>query len=508
MPVAWFGIAFYAVLVGASAGVVRAAIMGSLAIFALRIGRPTSGLNTLIFVAALMALHDPHVLWDVGFQLSFMATLGLMLYAEPLSAGYNRIIHRMTSSQSAKSLAGSVGSILLFTIAAQLTTLPLILYYFHQLPMLSLLANLLVLPVQPALMVLGGLSTIAGLVFLPLGKLMAFFAWPLIAYTIRVVELLAEVPDTAIAVDSISKNLIIGFYSFLFGLTLVWSRLRTMTAGVLGGRGPLLGWSMNLGLALLTLMVWQQVLALPDGRLHLTMLDVGNGDALLIQTPVGRTVLVGGGSSSNAISAAVGKRLPTGRRGIDFLVVGCADEEHIAALPGILSRVEVKKVLWAGPEDASHSAHELQKAIVSRQTPLIRAQPGQLLELGEGARLEVLSVTRRGMVLLLAWDRFRVLLPVGLDFDSLETLLKDRRQGPVFALMLAEGGHAKLNSAEWIARWKPQLALLSVTGGNPDGLPHPETLSSLEGVQLLRTDRDGWIKLSTDGKQMWVEVER
>jgi competence protein ComEC len=120
----------------------------------------------------------------------------------------------------------------------------------------------------------------------------------------------------------------------------------------------------------------------------------------------------------------------------------------------------------------------------------------------------MLAATRRGAVLLLEWKRFRALLPVGLDFDSLDALMKDARQGPVTALLLAEGGYAPLNPPEWIARWQPQAALLSVGAGNLEGLPDPETLAALEGYTLLRTDRNGWIELSTDGEKLWVETER
>lgn len=111
-------------------------------------------------------------------------------------------------------------------------------------------------------------------------------------------------------------------------------------------------------------------------------------------------------------------------------------------------------------------------------------------------------------MLLVEWERFRLLLPVGLDFESMEALMKDRSQGPATALLLAESGYAPLNPPEWIDRWYPQAVLLSVAAGDADGLPALQVMAAVRDYNLLRTDRMGWIHLSTDGEQMWVEVQR
>jgi beta-lactamase superfamily II metal-dependent hydrolase len=120
----------------------------------------------------------------------------------------------------------------------------------------------------------------------------------------------------------------------------------------------------------------------------------------------------------------------------------------------------------------------------------------------------MLAVTRRGALLLLELGNFRALLPVGSDQESMESLLKDRRELPVQVLLLAGGGHTSLNPPAWIERWRPQLSLLSVASGNEESLPPPEAQAALQGVTLLRTDWNGWIEISTDGEKMWVEVER
>ena len=103
--------------------------------------------------------------------------------------------------------------------------------------------------------------------------------------------------------------------------------------------------------------------------------------------------------------------------------------------------------------------------------PIVPAQAGQVLDLGSGAQLEVLAVGKRGAVLLLEWKSFRLLLPIGLDFDSLEALQEDHRLVPVTALLLADSGYAPLNPPEWIQRWQPQVVLLSVAAGDKLGSP-------------------------------------
>ena len=130
--IALFGIVVYTILVGADAAVVRAAIMGATAIFASLVGRRQDGLNTLAVVAALMAAFNPNILWNVGFLLSFAATLGLVLYADPLKGAFEQLASRFVPVERAQKWSRPVGEYILFTLAAQLLVLPIIIYYFQR----------------------------------------------------------------------------------------------------------------------------------------------------------------------------------------------------------------------------------------------------------------------------------------------------------------------------------------------------------------------------------------
>jgi len=169
------GIIFYTLLVGASPSVLRAAIMGTLALFARQLGRRT-GINTLAITAALMAGFSPNILWDAGFQLSFAATLGLVLYADPLLTWFTNLLARRLPLATARRIAEPVGSYLLFTLAAQVMTLPVIAYHFQRISLVSILANPVILPAQPAVMVLDGLAVLLGLIWQPLGQVAGYLA--------------------------------------------------------------------------------------------------------------------------------------------------------------------------------------------------------------------------------------------------------------------------------------------------------------------------------------------
>jgi len=157
------GVAVYALMVGGQPPVTRAAVMGVMGLLGEQLGRRQSGVNSLSFTAALMCLFNPQLLSDASFQLSFTATLGLILYAAPLQNTFEAFAERHWGEAAARRLSGPVSEYVLFTLAAQLTTLPVILLHFQRVSISALLANPLVLPVQPLVMVLGSLAALSSI---------------------------------------------------------------------------------------------------------------------------------------------------------------------------------------------------------------------------------------------------------------------------------------------------------------------------------------------------------
>ncbi len=495
------GITFYTLLVGAGASVVRAAIMGTFSLIAAQFGRRNLALNILAFVALIMALFNPFVLWDVGFQLSFAATLGLVLYAQPMEEAAARFIARRFPSAPVEKIVGPLSDYILLTLAAQITTLPIIAYHFQRISLVSLIANPLILPAQPPVMILGGLAVLLSHLYFPLGQIVAWVAWPFPAYTIRMVEFFDGLPGAVVPLDDFNLLFVIIFYLILFGLTFAGARLTRYRAVLT----PAMSISL---LAVFTVLTWRSVLNMPDGRLHVTFLDVGSSDAVLIKTPRGQYVLINGGLSPSQLSDQLGRRLPPFDRNLDYLVIASTQENEVAALPRTLERFQPENVLWAGNQQASFSSEKLDEWLTSRAIPIRDAQRNDELDLGDGAKLRVLSVSPSGAILSVEWYNFRVILPIGINFDMYNELKYGKTLAPVTAVLLSQSGYAPANPPQWLGNLKPQAAILSVAAGDFDGLPSPILLIALKDINLLRTDSNGWIDLASDGQNIWITVER
>jgi competence protein ComEC len=375
-------------------------------------------------------------------------------------------------------------------------------FQFGRISLVSLIANPFILPVQPMLMVLAGIALLLSFLYLPLGQITAWIAWPFAAYTNRMVEFFNGMPHGIVILGNFSFLFVVSFYIILFLITFAGKRLKQIL------RVTLAPSAITLIIGVAVYLVWTAIFHVPDGNLHLTFLDVGSADAILIQTPTGRFILVDGGSSPSKLASDLGRRLSILDRSIDWMVIASPQEQQVAALPRILDRFPVENVLWSGNLYASYSARELNRWLINHQVPITHASAGFSLDLGEGARLEVCSVSTRGALLLVSWQGFRALLPIGINFDDIEYMDQGKKIGSVTALLLADSGYAPVNPSEWLTNLHPWLIILDVAAGDPDGLPDPLVIDRLAGITLLRTDQNGWINLSTDSNGMWVEVEK
>jgi hypothetical protein len=173
-----------------------------------------------------------------------------------------------------------------------------------------------------------------------------------------------------------------------------------------------------------------------------------------------------------------------------------------------MERYPPQDALWAGNVEASYPSRALEAWLTQNGVRMTRAEKDQVLDLGDGATLTVVAVNPRGAILLIEYEGFRALLPLGSDLATLDELQQGAMIEPVNLLLLADSGLGQLNPQEWIVNLDPQLVVLSVAADDLNNLPDAVVIESVGERTLLRTDVNGWIEVTTDGTQVWVEVQR
>lgn len=532
------GIGLYVLLVGGDAAVLRAALMGALLVLATVLGRQQTALVSLAVACTVMTLINPLILWDVGFQLSSTATVGLILFGPSLTDQAERLWSRIVRifrpnrqpsehPQSAFLIPHSIRDLLrdalIMTIAASLITQPLILYYFGRLS-LNPLTNLLIAPVQPFIMLWGSIGLLIGWIGLPVfAQLIFYIPYVSLWWTVAIVRWGAQLPGSSVAIFGYDIRKLLLTYAVLFGWywriplrriiarVPLWIREATAQGQI---SNSILG-----ALVVIASLLWGLALSQPDGKLHVYFLDIGQGDGIFIQMPSGQQVLIDGGSNPARLMAELSEVMPFWDRTIDLAIITHPDWDHIGGQIELPERYALKQAIIS---ETVHAHMDTRPWLDALGTAGVRAEglrQGGWLDLGDGVALWALwpspymqgiyaaDKNEQSLVLKLVYGEFSVLLTGDIGRDSEAQLLHMGQ--PIGAQVLKVGHHGSASSSipSFLEAVGAKVAVIQV-GMNSYGHPHPQVLESLQEHLLLRNDQHGRIHMWSDGQSMWLETEQ
>jgi competence protein ComEC len=493
-------IVLYVFVAGAGPSIQRAGVMGVAALAAGLAGRPAQRLHALLLAAAVTLAINPLSISDPGWLLSFAATAGIMLWARPLGL--------LLGSQHGESeLKRSISEAAAVTTAATLATAPLSAALFGTVSLVALPANLIAAPAVAPAMWLGMLSAALGQIS---QVLVGPFNW-LNALCLAYIEQLAHwfgSPDWAMIEVGHPGPVTVGF---------VWAATVALVAASVSLASRHSGLGMNVGVSRARLAVVGITLALAafvvavrpwtgssdnSGRLMVCALDVGQGDAILLDPPGPGAALVDAGPPDSDIARQLDSR---GVSDLSSLIVTHDQSDHAGGVPLLLRSVPVDGLVHGGVRrDLLRLARE--GGADTRQI----AEGGEI-RVGGGLRLSVLwppaglrgdpglDPNSRSLVLLATWRHFTALLTGDAESESVPI-----EAGPVDLLKVAHHGSQDSGLDGLLERSVPKLALISVGSGNSYGHPADETVASLTShlVPVMRTDRDGSVGASV-GPRGW-----
>jgi competence protein ComEC len=480
---------FYCAFVGGDVPVLRATVMATVVLGGRTLDLDGDAANLLGLAALLLLAHRPSSIGDIGFQLSFAATLGLVLLTPTLM-------------RFVPALRWGADVALASSLAAQAALGPLLAFHFHRLAPAALVLNLVAVPLSGAVLLSGFAILLASAVAPLLVPLFAGLAWVCARALLMSGEVVRLAPwlDVRVATPALGPALV-----SLAGLAaLARGKLRGLVLWAAGTLCLVCGWGPR------TL----------DGRLQVTFLDVGQGDAIVIRSPRGRTWMVDAGGSFDSRfdvgEAVLGPYLwRDGAPVLRGLVLTHAHPDHVGGVPFLLRAFDVREV-WEGIAPRHDRAYDDLAATITKAQVARRALARGMEADWDGVEVEVLGPsppahlpwrTRNDDSVVLAVRYGEIVLLLTGDVEGAgEAALATPR---AFALKVPHHGSRSSSTAGLLARAAPRVAIVSVGDHSRFGHPHPEVVARYQGagIAFYRTDRDGAVTFSTDGRRVWMATQ-
>ena len=507
----WFGAAvvisaifFYVLLAGMVPPAVRSGMMGGAAFLGLVLGRERDAKYLLLLTGLFMLMVSPLLLFHISFQLSFLATAGLLFLAPVLAAKMHRLPRLV-------SMAFSI------TIAAQLMVLPVLAWYFNQVSISALLANLVVVPIVELIIIMGLFAGIVAYLLPLFGGILFAADSVLLGISFELTRALAAFPLSKVWLPSIGIVPSVCYYAVILMLCAPTEMRRKILSRLLAYRRivAVLCFSLLVGVC-----AWRMVM---PREMAVHFIDVGQGDCALVVTPHGHAMLFDtGGTRDSAFDIGARVDVPYllhyGVREVDYIFLSHAHEDHAAGAGAILSRLPVKHVYTA---DEGRHAYAMSMRLGDANpllSKLSRAAAGDTFVL-DGVTVEVLYApaldpldnatgNEVSNVYRIRYGDASFLFTGDLIREHEQRMLAAGTDASATVLKIPHHGSHTSSSEEFIRAVHPMYAVYCVGAGNSFGHPHADVMERYKQMQVktLRTDEDGAIIFRTDGHHLFVET--
>lgn len=487
----------YGSVVGWPISVVRASIMALLGLFAYYMGQENSFMNSLGIAGIVILLLNPYDLFKISFQLSFLATWGLVCIFP--------LVKKFWGYQS------RLWDLVLIPLCSQIAVLPLVAFYFNLFTPVSIISNIAVMYAVGAAVMLGFMSLLVNGFFPVLASIFLYPAGFFIELILKVSEFLEDLPAAFLLVATPSPAMIAVYY---VGLLLIVSSLSN----------PFYKKRFAAGLFLMVLFL--AVLCFPasyrgQGVMEVVFIDVGQGDSILLKTPQGKFLLVDGGGS-DFYDVGARKVLPylhhRGIRDLWLVFNTHPDTDHLQGLETVVEEMPVHFVALPASLIEAGAYQPLKEASLRKKSSIVPLRSGQSINIEKGLKIKVLNpqeedvcpskgTNDQSLVLHIQYRDFSVLLTGDIEKNSLQFLVQNEKLSPTTVVKVPHHGSSDSLVPEFYDRTKPRWAVISV-GDNNFGHPHEKVLNALQerDIEVLRTDAHGAVKFSSDGEFVKIET--
>lgn len=510
----WALIIAYALLVGGEPSTVRAAWMAGLVAFGYATGNPLYLPLSAAFSVLMQTAYEPQLLWDRGFQLSLAATCGIAFLVSPLKERWRAFFQPNYPVSTAGAILRAGVDLCLTTTCILAFTMPLSTSFSGQLSGVTLPVNLLIVPVQAILLMIGAAGLILSVIAPVLGLAILWLCLPLVSWTQTIVNGAASIATNTLSVY-IPPWLVLLYWGIIGGVVLLndanwigWHRLmkRRMYRLMLGASGIL---------GLVSVVLFGIAAARPTGELHVWFLDANGANAVLIRSPNGATIMIDGGRSPVRLSSLIGERLPANTEHLDMLILSAPDEQETSAWVEVGRRYPPSVTLTHGQPNLGVPWQTLLTTLTEHGTTLHSVQKGNSIQTNDGMMIEVLwpltqprlgaSITSEGLALRLVYGEFSLIMLGNLDREAQSQLVKSDFIFDADVLVIPQHAQARALDGTFLATVNPSTVIIPAA---PERPPDSDVLAMLNGRLVYLTSQHGTLHLTSDGQTFSILPER
>lgn len=465
---------------GASASVARAGIMAILNIIAILLSKKSNIMNNISFSALILLCINPLTVYDVGFVLSFVGTIGIVIMSKD-------IIEYIKKYLKNKFVSETLG----VTVSAQIMLTPIMMYYFNTISVISLITNFLIVPISGFLTMIGFITVIISIFSVKIAKIFAYAIYTLVHFMFSVTRFFSDISWANLTIATPRIWMLALYYISIF-LLIKRSRYCKKFLVFIG----------------ICILAYSIAINIPRNYIKVNMIDIGQGDSIYIETSKRKVVLIdGGGTEGSDYDVGENILLPyildQGKSVVDVAIVSHPHEDHIEGIFTLLQKIKVKKVVISENVEKTELGENLVELCKNKNTKVVTVKAGENFIVDKikfnvifpTAKENDTNLNNMSILLKMEYAGVKLLFTGDLEAEKEAEVLKN----DISADILKVGHHGSITSTseKFLRKVMPQIALISVGENNSYGHPSEIVLERLRkyGIQIYRTDLNGEIKI-------------
>lgn len=479
---------------GASASVARAGIMAILNIVAILLSRKSNTLNNIFFSAVILLIINPLTIYDVGFILSFVGTLGIVLLSKPIISLIEKFI-------KIKFLSETIG----VTLSAQLMLLPIMMYFFNTISIISLITNLIIVPISGFLTILGFITVLISVVSFKLARVISFAIYTLLYFMLKIASFLGKISWANLLVPTSKIWMIVIYYLLIY--LMMSKNKKEITIKIFHYKRIRKLKVVLIEILIIFVIITNLINLVPRNHIKLNMIDVGQGDSFYIETQNKKVILIDGGGSESSDydigeNIVVPYLLDMGKTKIDLIIVSHPHEDHIEGVFTVIEKLKVEKVMISENVDDVELILKLREICQKRNTEIVKVSAGEKFEIDNvkfnviypNSKIKEENINNMSLIIKMKFGEITTLFTGDLE-DVAENNIKENIKADI--LKVGHHGSITSTSEKFLRKVMPQIALISVGRDNSYG--HPDNIVSERlkkiNAKIYRTDEMGEVKI-------------